>query len=106
MAQEGDDIRNLVVNLHNDVTLLWLTHNIKFLLTITDTIESYDPTLDTWMVVRDMPSSHSWLSSVALTIRKDLGKEKGLEIEANLHVTFIRRIELHTLLLYIFSLES
>ena len=41
-----------------------------------DTIESYDPTSDTWTVVGDMPSSRSWLSSVALTIRKDLGKEK------------------------------
>ena len=41
-----------------------------------DTIESYDPLTDTWTVVGDMPSSRSWLSSVALTIRKDLGKEK------------------------------
>ena len=41
-----------------------------------DTIESYDPDTDTWTVMGDMPSSRSWLSSVALTIRKDLGKEK------------------------------
>ena len=41
-----------------------------------DTIESYDPATDSWTVVGDMPSSRSWLSSVALTIRKDLGKEK------------------------------
>ena len=69
-----------------------------------DTIECYDPAEDTWTVVGDMPSSRyiiiitnqnfillsnqkqssstfysilrSWLSAVALTIRKDLGKEK------------------------------
>jgi len=41
-----------------------------------DTIECYDPASDTWSVVGDMPSSRSWLSAVALTIRRDLGKEK------------------------------
>ena len=41
-----------------------------------DTIECYDPDKDTWTVTGDMPSSRSWLSAVALTIRKDLGKEK------------------------------
>merc|ERR1711971_363083 len=41
-----------------------------------DTIECYDPVEDIWTVVGDMPSSRSWLSAVALTIRKDLGKEK------------------------------
>jgi len=41
-----------------------------------DTIECYDPVSDTWTIVGDMPTSRSWLSSVALTIRKDLGKEK------------------------------
>jgi len=41
-----------------------------------DTIECYDPVSDTWTIVGDMPTSRSWLSAVALTIRKDLGKEK------------------------------
>lgn len=41
-----------------------------------DTIECYDPATDSWSVVGDMPSSRSWLSAVALTIRKDLGKDK------------------------------
>jgi len=41
-----------------------------------DTIECYDPILDTWHVVGDLPSSRSWLSAVALTLRRDLGKEK------------------------------
>ena len=53
--------------------------------------ECYNPVTDSWSVVGDMPSSRSgtsdikyltaflcrsWLSAVALTIRKDLGKDK------------------------------
>ena len=41
-----------------------------------DTIECYDPASDSWGVVGDLPSSRSWLSAVALTIRRDLGKDK------------------------------
>ena len=36
-----------------------------------DTIERYDLDADRWTVVGEMPSSRSWLSCVALQIKKD-----------------------------------
>ncbi|XP_052772645.1 kelch-like protein 3 [Mya arenaria] len=37
-----------------------------------DTIECYDPVRDTWEIVGEMLTSRSWLSCVAITIRKDM----------------------------------
>ena len=37
-----------------------------------DTIECYDVSADEWTIVGEMPSSRSWLSCVAMTIRRDL----------------------------------
>ena len=37
-----------------------------------DTIECYDEASDVWEIIGEMPTSRSWLSCVAMTIRKDL----------------------------------
>ena len=42
-----------------------------------DTIERYDAEADQWLVVGEMPSSRSWLSCVALQIKKDHSAGEG-----------------------------
>ncbi len=37
-----------------------------------DTIECYDEDNDVWDIIGEMPTSRSWLSCVAMTIRRDL----------------------------------
>ena len=37
-----------------------------------DTIECYDETKDEWSIIGEMPTSRSWLSCVAMTLRRDV----------------------------------
>jgi len=54
-----------------------------------DTIERYDAESDQWLVVGEMPSSRSWLSCVALQIKKDHSSvcgEVGVKDRSSAHV--------------------